>query len=407
MILLGAAVCASLATSVLARRAVVTTADGRQLEGEVLSDNDEGVTLEIAGIRTPIARDQVKDVQYKASVEDEFKTRRAAIKDDDATARYELAYWLYQQKRYDLAAQELADMAKRFPDDEQVRLLARAVEREQRMLDEQREAAAPKPTPTPAPAPGATTVRPAPNSTNAGDARLTKEDINLIRVYDVDLGSVRALNVPHGVLNDFIDKYSAEDQSLRGKDNQNALRRASETTKLAKIFERRAREFYPLVTVSDDPPQLRLFKQSVHTPYVLNYCGTANCHGSDAAPGGYYVFRQNPREDRTIYSNFLTLYRTETGNGYLVDVERPEDSLLLHYGMRPEQAGVVHPQVTGWKPQILSTDDVTYRSILAWIRSYRGIRQKYPITYNPPGGASTTQPAEAPATPAPTPAPAR
>jgi hypothetical protein len=396
-----------LATDALARRAVVTTTDGRKIEGELLSEDDQGVTLEISGIKLPIPRDQIQDVQYKASVEEEYKARRARLADNDLSGRYDLAFWLYNDmKAYELALRELEDLAKQFPNEERVGLLTRAVQRQLAIQQEQRDRdTTPRPDKSPAPDVSDRTGTVPSNPQAAADARLTDEDVNIVRVYDVNLQtSANSIRINREAIEQFMQRYAADDPSLRGKDNQNAFRRASAAQQLRTFFQHRAREFYPAVTVNDDPPQMRLFKKNVHTSYVLNYCGTVACHGSDKAPGGYYVFRVQPRDNRTIYSNYLTLYRYENRKGFMVDVERPEDSLLIQYGLRPESAKVPHPEVTGWRPAFVNTQAPDYRNLVEWVESFNRVRQTYPIEFNPPGfDSAVTQPTRMdPATPAPT-----
>jgi hypothetical protein len=97
---------------------VVVTSDGRRLTGEVVSEDEQSVTLRIAGIPLRIDRSHIKDMQYQPTVEEQYRQRLSELAEDDVQGRYELATWLvFQKEAYELAARELGEMVARYPQD--------------------------------------------------------------------------------------------------------------------------------------------------------------------------------------------------------------------------------------------------------------------------------------------------
>lgn len=384
----------ALSSRALAREAVVTTKDGRQLSGEIVSDNDAGVTLKISGILTPVPRAEVQGVEYKKSVEEQYKEKRDQIPDNNLEDRYKLASWLFEQKAFPLAKRELDDLAVRFPDDSRVKLLLRLVEQNLKLSAAPAKETVAKPKATTV-APKASEVRTVTGEPkSSADGRLSDEQVNLIKVMEVDPTAQPRVIVPADVVEALLKNHASDEAVPKGRDAQAAFRSAKGYQQLDVIFKARARELYSKVKVVDDPKPLQVFKTSIHRSYVLSYCGTANCHGGEKG-GDFIVFANLPETDRTAYTNFYILHQAQDAQGYLIDLSKPELSALLQYGLPRNAATIPHPDVPGWRPSFAGLNDPRYQTLLNWVVSLGTIRQNYPFSYSPPHKASTpaTQPA--------------
>jgi len=231
----------SFTAATLAEQVVVTTKDGSEYKGELVADDDKGVKLRISGIVTIIASENIRDVKSVLTPAEQYRQERAKIDNDDLEGRYKLASWLFSNKEYTLAQKELADMVKRFPKDGRVIQLRKLVDARIKLLTEKQQKQpkpAEKPTKATAQPQGADSQSPA-GRKDPLDDRLTKEQINLIRVYEIDLNQRRAprIVIPRDVITEFLAKYANEDDQLRGLRAQRAFKGASAARQLDKIFE--------------------------------------------------------------------------------------------------------------------------------------------------------------------------
>ncbi len=412
--LLAIALLLTLATSaVLARTATVTLKDGRSFTGEIVGENDKNVVVRISNIDTPIDRATIASIEEQQDIAAQFKEKRAALKDDDVTGRYELAKWLVvdlkekdnELQRYELARTELQSLANQAPENNQVKLLLRVAEERIKLLQE------PATTPTTPVTPTTpTTTTPTTPGTPAanGDAtsaklpteKLSDEQINLIKVYEIDLdpkqGPAPRVSVPQEVIETLLKDYAREESVPKGRVEQDALRRAPDIKKLEALFAARARPLYSKVTIHSDPTVLLKYRATVEPRYVLNYCGTTDCHGGPKA-GKLFLFRDKPESTETSYTNFYILDSFRNDEGYMIDRQKPDLSLLIQYGMNPENATIRHPDVPGWKPMLVSDRSPVLKELQSWVRELMpGVR--YPIEYKAPS-LKVEQP-ETPATPA-------
>lgn len=386
-----------------ARTAVVTTNDGRTYRGEVLTDNETGVTLSIAGVPTPIARGDIRDVKFQLSPGEEFRQRRAELADDDLEGRYKLARWLFEAKAYEIASVELADMRKQFPDEGRVEQLAELVNARlkiQRAAEQEKNnPPAPKPDPPKPQMPG--NSDPLPVDVNPEKAeKLTDEQINAIKVYEIDFDSRPPPQVffERDVIAQFINEYQDQSADLRGLNNQRRFRTVPGAEQLRFMMSLRAREYYPLADVRNDPPAMMNFKRFVHRQYVINFCATTDCHG-EKPNGGLRLFQDRPTSDATVYTNFYILHRWNRGEGFMIDRERPRDSYLYQYGLPQADAVMRHPDVPGLTPRIRSRNEPVAEALVDWINLLYKPTPDYPIDYTPPGSKAIEQQPPQPAAP--------
>ncbi len=347
-----------------AQDAVVTTKDGGVFTGQVVAEDDTSITLLYSGIKIPIPRVDIAQIQYKQTIEQQYTQRRAQLADDDLDGRYTLAYWLFNQKAYELAKQELVDLGKQFPDDTRVQQLRTIV---QARIALRQSASTTTPTTHPDATPQlARDTQPASIQPQQHDHRLSQEEINLIKVYEIDLSEEPKVYIPAQVMDDVLRQYAHHPSMPQTASQQAKIRRDLGYKQLAFLFKLKARDAYPQIKVVDDPPAMREFRTKIHQRYVLNYCGTVLCHGGAQAPNPA-MLRLKPNQTNTVYTNFLTLQLAAVDQHETVDRQDPDRSLLLQYGMARPIANPPHPEVPGWKPRFPTREDRLYQEIRQWI----------------------------------------
>lgn len=408
-LLLACALCFHVAQ---AQEVTVLLKDGRQIKGEMVGESDTSITLMIANIAQQIPRDNVEEIKVNQTPAEVFRQRKAALKADDVIGRYELASWANDNGHHRMALDELNLLAKQYPEhpyQRRITLLTRVVKdsiSKQQAEENLRQAAADRANngtrPTDAETPDNQAVvsevsvqRPERPTRSARpkrgerwvvpeEALLSEEQINLIRVYEIDL-SKRPTVIVHPDAIDTLFKQFGDDAAVpRGRTEQARFRGKRGYEQLEVIFAARAKELYSQIVVRDDPPAMRSFRTGIHRNYVIGYCG--ECHGNGGADG-LMVVLDRPVSTSTVYSNFLTLSRIESARGMMIDRSRPEESLLLQYGLPREDAKTPHPDVEGWLPSFRGdwTRDPIYRSIVKWIGDelYRPT-PNYGIRWTPP-----------------------
>jgi hypothetical protein len=392
----GVLLLALLPTLVSAKEAVVTLSDGRQLQGELLEQNEQRIVLSISGVRTTLNRSNIAHLRVLESMAKRYRQRRADLSEDDLAGRRELVHWLVEQKAYKLAAQELKTLRRRFPEDNRLTILWRVVQ-ERLKLRRARESdseAETQPTTQPADEPAPLRL----------EDRLSESQVNLMRVWEVTdpLESQPEVLISNEVIREL---YSAYADHRRMPEGPNMLRRLMEAPgyeQLELMFRLQAREFYGRARMISDPEPLRQFRVWLHERYVLGFCARPQCHGGKAI-GGLPLFRRQSATDRTFYSNFYSLSQYRNDAGLMIDRRRPSDSLLLQYGLPRAKAKRPHPEVENWRPHFFSAESREYQSYLGIIDGLYN-RPQYtldtelpiadrPITEQPRGEAPATQPA--------------
>lgn len=360
----------------------MTTLDGRQLAGEVVDEDEQGVTLQIAGISLRIERSNIKELRYQPTVEEQYRQRLAELAEDDVQGRYELATWLvFQKEAYELAVRELEQMIARYPQDGRfVRLRDIAASRAEQRQGEG-EGAAPS---TATLAPGLTTPLPGPGQTTPSGSerrRLTAAQINVLKVIELPENLLEAkpvVAIPREAVDRFLESYSNRRADLQGPVNQARFRNLKGYQQLDIFFQLRAREFYPQVQVRGDPPALGRFRSEIHQRYVLGYCGTSECHGG-ADGYGLPLVASVRSDDATVYTNFFLLQITSVGGLGLINRDDPPRSLLLQYGLPAVKTLAPHPSAPGWKPYFTDPSDRYFQQIAQWIGSLYRPKPDYGI----------------------------
>jgi hypothetical protein len=362
------------------RRVRVVFNDGRTLVGKLLEDGYENVSLEIEGIPAKYARAAVSEVQPYPTDEELYERFRTAIEPDQYTARYTLALWLYDRKMYAESKHELDSLLEATNHYEAKRLL-NEVNAQLALMKPRENSDSPAPQPR-APKP------------EVPSNLLSKSDVNLIKVYELDLADPPRMQVSDELIRTLLEKYS-HSELIPAKSAEKAGFFSKEPIEIVRtMFALKARELYPQIEVLGEPESLNLFRQRVHNAWVINNCATSRCHGG---PDGGRLFLHNRdfKSDDTRYTNLLILLRTRIDTLPLVDFDKPTDSLLFQYALPATEARRPHPDVKGWSPALTSSRKGLQEDFVRWVRSMRVRNGEYPVDYPPPGLREPDAPASA------------
>lgn len=373
---------ASWPATALARIAIVETTGGRTFEGELLSETDDAVVLMISNIETSIQRSDIESITFKKSGAELYAQRRAALEDDDLDGRFGLAYDMYEMGELDLARQETRALREAFPDAERVKRLDGVITdairlREDRGADAAAARPAAEPDETAAPRRGGE------DRQSLREQQLTDEQINLIRLWElpVDLEELQPrIVIPRQTIDKLLDEYADRDGIPRGRSAQNEFRRGQGWQQLPFFFDVRARELYPQIRVVEDPPAMRTFRTTIYPLYVRGYFSRTFGEGDIE---GLRLFGGRGDQLRVAYTDFYILHSYREGHAYMIDRDKPEESLLLQWGLPRDQARYKAPDVPGWRPFFTGEDDPQFIQIRDWIDSlYKSV--DYGIDYTPP-----------------------
>ncbi len=367
--------------------------NGDRLEGEFVSGDEHRLTLSITGVMLNIDRSTIEKQAILAPPAERYLKMRAQIADDDADRLVMLAEWLQRRRMYREALAELdtalkADRThaeglrmKRVV--EQLAVLAerkgsgeRAEEEKARQIDEA------KRFPT----------RPKVNEFPL----LTPEQINIIKVYEVDLRDPPKMTIPRETIQKMIVRFGDDPLIPESRESREAFFTKPPEEVLDTMFRLRARDMYDQVTVIGQPRSMRLFRDHVHAGWLVTSCASTACHGGSEA-GRLQLFNYRPTADASVYTNFIILDRFETRDGsHLIDSEEPERSLLLQMGLPRDDARTPHPRIPGWQPAFRNREARRYLQTVEWIRSLYRPRPEYPVEYEPPGERPPADGAPAP-----------
>lgn len=351
---------------------------GRRITGELIRQDSLIVVIGIDGIETTFQRNNIASVTLLPSVEDRYTEMRASIPDDDIEARLTLIEWLRARRAYTLAIRELESVLIDDPNNPRAKLLHTWLTEYDKL--------------------GSTKPRDGSKDSSPRDADklpknrkqlrnsikpLTPEQVNLMRVYEIDLRDPPKLKVPDAALEELMrrkpDAFSPNESERR------AIFKLSEIDKLRLIFTHKARDLYSQVNILEDPASLEAFKKNVHSQrgWVINACATTRCHGGIDA-GRFQLMNSKPNSTETVYTNFFIIENYTLANGSpLINYEDPERSPLLQMGMVEKNSLTPHPEIpkdfpgTGFRPIFRSTRDRKYRDAIEWIRSMYQPRPEY------------------------------
>lgn len=378
---------------VLAKPGVLKTRDGRMLDGDI-TETVDGLVVTRGTIKVVVARADVASVRYAESA-DAFSPRINELKPDDTAGRMALAREAFRAGEYSTARGLAEDVLAKQPNNKQAVDLLDMIRRQIMLEAKQRgiEAAATQEavssigTPLP---PG-----------ELPHQYLSEPEINRIRqteLQEADAGRVRVR-----LDNNVVARYMQLPQAA----NVDFLNLSTFQQALT-ILRNGDSDMRKDVIILSDPGSLRDYRQNIQR-IILAGCAASSCHGSQA--GGHFVLFPSLENEAAAYTNFymLSTYQNkppvQPGSVFggslagtlMIDRQAPDRSLLLTYGLPPQQAGAhPHPTVPNFRPLYNAVNDGQYRRVRAWIaESLVPMQPDYGIRYQPPIAKSLLPPVPA------------
>ena len=347
------------------------------LKADTETTEERFVVLVVAGIETSFAKKDIETFTRLPTVEERYKDMRSAIDDNDTERLINLAQWLRDRKRYELAAKEVAAALAVEPANKRAKDLQMLIE-QQMLLNE-----------------SAGTGKPRKDRTKESKVKfpaLTEDQMNLMKVYEIDLGDPGHVVINPDIIKQLINRYGDHPAMPSSREGREALYRASPESIVELLFKVQARELYGKVRVQTLPKSLALFRENVHKGWLINSCSTTACHGGETA-GRFRLNIERPNTDQTALGNMYILERFRTLDGAtILNYESPADSLLLQYALPPELARHPHPDISKvgrkkaeFKPVFRAADDARFQLATEWIRSLYKPRPNYSFNLAIPG----------------------
>jgi hypothetical protein len=357
------------------QRGVVYMLNGQTRAGVILEDSFSHVTIEVEGILARLRRETVDFVVLEPTLDQRYREFKAAIGPRMHEQHLQLCQWLFDNRAYELALEELNELINNtdrdIPDAHRLRRLTQA------QIELRSTAASPE-------AGGDVQSDEIPEEPSDRGRLLTREEVNLMRVFEIDFDNPPRVSVNRETIRKMIEKYSTTAVIPTTQAERNALFRADPLDIVRMLFKLRARELYGEVEVQSEPYSMNIFRQRVHNGWLLQNCATSACHGGPDA-GALMLHRAGYQSELVRYTNFLILEKLDVHPEHrLIDYEDPEMSLLIQYGLPRDAARLPHPDVRGWKPVFTGSTERMRQDAIRWIKSMMQPRPEYPFEFEPP-----------------------
>jgi hypothetical protein len=349
--------------------------DGRRITGRLAERTDEYVVITVAGLPAKFNIADINEITPMRPVEERHKELRAGIDDTDEERLLNLAEWARSKGRLDLALEDVTQVLKVNPSNEAAArlktLIDAQIELERRKKEETRGAESDT----------------AAKTDKTKFPLLNEEDINIIRVYEVDLADAPRMSISQEAVRNFIETYAGQGPVPSSKDGKETFARRSVARILSAMFELQAREFYADVKILENPKRMRDFREDVQR-WIVPSCATTECHGGNQG-GRLRLYSKRQNADASAYTNFYILDRFRTEDGLaLIDYDTPNRSPLLQFGLPRESALYKHPELAAegrntMKPIFKNERDDRFQATVEWITSMYQPRPEYPIEYTP------------------------
>ena len=359
------------------RSATVVLHDGQVITGILVEESKDSITLLINGIRTTIDARRIRESYIQPPIEERYKAVRATIEDDDSEQLLQLARWLIEKGRSDLALPELEGVLRYEPYNELAKKLHTIAQQNLKLLETRGDDGARTDDNPDEPR----THRP---ETDEQFPLLSDEDINIMRVWEIDLNDPPRLTIDRSTIEAVLVKFADHPKVPETAAGRAALLSAEPIDQLRFLFDIRARDYYDQVSVLEDPKSIKLFRESVYRTWLRNSCATARCHGGPNA-GRLRLPIGKSMQPNLYYTDLLILERYRTDSGLpLINFQAPAESLLLKMGLPRRETSTPHPEARGWRPVFRGVNDRNYRRAVEWITSMWTPRPDYGIDYDPP-----------------------
>lgn len=354
------------------------------IRGRLVGTTETLFILEIGAITQSYDLERIDRFETIPDIETRYRTMRSIIVNNDIEQILALCSWVLREGREDLAIPDLRAAAELKPDDSRIADMLRGAEARARLRES---AGSGKPNQT-APADPAHNHQ---QIERPAFAVLTADQINLIKVFEIDFASNPRIEIDRDVIDRLLTTYETEPGMPTTEEGKELIRRQPAKQQLDLMFRLKARELYPFVKVRDHPPQILAFRDRVHRTWLVNSCASSACHGGEAG-GRFRLKNTEPNVEATYYTNLLIIDRFKMSDGRpLINYAKPEESPILHLAMDRAKSLSAHPQVPGiagegdaWRPFFRNTDDRRYQQALQWIQGMYMPRPDYGIDYTPP-----------------------
>ncbi len=381
------------------KECVITLSSGRTITGELVYEGSREVIIGINGIETTFQRKNVANIVILPPVAERYAQLRSTVSDDDIEARLALVEWLRARKAYQLAIHELESILEIAPKNQHAKVLHTWLKEYDKLADNVQEDKedSNEPEKTEEPKEPKEPERTYSIEKN-GLPLLSEEQINLMKVYEVDLRNPPKLRVPDETM--FKLMRQNPDRFSPDEDQRNQVLDLPEIEKLKLLFTLRARDLYAEVEILENPRSLDMFKDQVHSGrgWLVNACASTRCHGGVDA-GSFQLINTKPNLDATAFTNLYIIENTKLSNGLpLIDFENPERSALLQMGMVQNKALIPHPEIprgypgTGFRPIFRNTRERKYQQAVEWIRSMYQPRPDLEFEYPLPETETLSEP---------------
>lgn len=358
---------------------VVTMNSGRKITGFLIESRDDSIVLRLEGVDTTYQRKNIRSVEFLAPVSERYEELREQIEDSDVETRLILVEWLRAREAYTLAFKELESILEIAPEYPEAKTLYNWLKAYLELNDKTKARKKRSTAPD----------RKQDDRSHTGIPVLNEQQLNLMRVYELDLRDPPRMIVPDDTLRELMARHP--DKFPMDAESRDEYLDLPEHEKLRLLFTHRARDLYNEVTVFEDPAMLKAFRDSVHARngWLINACASTRCHGGEEA-GNFRLVNDKPNSAETAYTNFYIIdhYRLEDGTP-LLDLDNPERSALLQLATRPANAIRVHPEVplerpgARYRPIFRSSRDRKFQQAVDWINSIYRPRVDYDIGYPP------------------------
>lgn len=381
---------------------VVRTHDGAVYDGMV-DEQESNVVVNVRGIDTTIERSNIASITY-GDFEQRWNDEYAKLGEKDVDGRLAAARRAFDNRRYDLSEKALRDAQGIDPNSAAAADLLRLTQSQRRLERTQQQ-------------PANTAERPAVENADVKPFgqwnTITAEDINRIKQIEIHENETRMrFTFANNVLKRF---YDATPDLAKDYPNFNSFRSLPPVTQALRIIRQGSADMAKDVRVTNDPETIVAFRRDA-MPLVLQGCATSTCHGGNNAASAKFALLVPAADPAAVYTNFYVLQTASSKNtgepikradgsvetpppvATLIDRMRPEQSLVLQYGLPDQSAQMKHPHVQGYNgifPR--GRDDAKYKSIAAFISSLNPVKPEYNIDYkmtrkDAPGTSATTQP---------------
>ena len=356
--------------------------NGDVISGTLIRDDFEKVIIEIKGVRTPYPREVVWETIKNLTARQEYEAAKQRIKPEQHIDRLNLARWLYSKEMYREAKLELESLlvTSKLPDAIELLNIVSAqlmLEQDPSEIDSEYE--------TPPRGRRDSDIKSGP--VNLRDLLPSKildaDDVNIMRVYEIDFKNPPKLYVSPQSIREVLEKYGDSNLIPSDSSGRTRLFRADPVEIARLIFKLKARDLYSRIEVNSEPAALNQFRLKVHDGWVIPNCATSRCHGGIDA-GRFFLHRRGSKSDKVRYTNLLILERWNELERPLINYERPQDSLLLQYALPRKEARFPHPDVKGFRPVFSRSNKRLLDATLEWITSMYQPRTRYPVKYDPP-----------------------